>query len=82
MTPGSETPRPRRRSGKRGEGQAATRDGDIHTQAGPDWQDDSEAAAVLDRPPARRKAGELASLLALLDHLPPAREVMEREVRK
>ncbi len=74
MTPGSETPRPRRRSGKRGGYQAAKPNEGLSSNPGQVLQDARarENASVLDHPPARRKAGEVASLLEFLDRLPVA----------
>lgn len=68
----NKTPRPGSPSGKRGRSRAGTPDDQPSTDAGRDWQDDSEieAAAVLDHPPACRKARDVHRLLELLDSLP------------
>lgn len=72
MTTGNHAPRPGWRSGKRGRGRAGTPDDQPFTYPGRDWQDDREceAAAVLDHPPACRKARDVHRLLELLDSLP------------
>ena len=75
----NKTPRPGWRSGKRGKSRAGTPDDQTSTFAGRDWQDEREreVAAVLDHPPACRKAREVHRLLELLDSLPRVADGMK-----
>ena len=76
-------PRPRYRPGERGKGQAVTRDNEPSTYADQERKDDreSDATAMIDHPPACRKARDVVRLLELLDGLPRVADGQEGDNR-